>query len=160
MDRLTKKVMDKYLLPTIPMEINSKEKLDEFHEVRRFYENCVIRLGGYEDTGLTPERCAELAETENNEKYTDWLENMVILLAKCYQETHDMLLEKAKNEETDAYFSMPRVQGLDMVINVDKISQKATNKGSFTDIELEGYVNWLIDQHPNPVQETKENEKN
>ena len=31
-------------------------------------------------------------------KYVEWLENLVILLAKCYQETHDMLLEKAKNK--------------------------------------------------------------
>lgn len=79
--------------------------------------------------------------------YIKWLENMVILLAKCYQEIHDTLLEKAKNKETDAYFSMPTVQGFDLVMSVDKISQKAKNNGTVTSEELEGYVNYLIEEH-------------
>lgn len=81
------------------------------------------------------------------ETYELWLENMVILLAKCYQETHDMLLEKAKNKETDAFFSMPTVQGTSMVFAVDKISQKANNSGTYTSDELDGYVNYLIEKH-------------
>lgn len=80
-------------------------------------------------------------------KYVEWLENMVILLAKCYQETHDMLLEKAKNKETDAYFSMPTVQGFEMVMCVDKISKKAKNDGTITSDKLDGYINYLIDEH-------------
>ncbi|WP_024346563.1 hypothetical protein [Lacrimispora indolis] len=80
-------------------------------------------------------------------KYVVWLENMVILLSKCYQETHDMLLEKAKNKETDAYFSMPTVQGFEMGMCVDKISKKTKNEGIVTSVELDGYVNYLIEEH-------------
>lgn len=89
----------------------------------------------------------ESCEKNGTEKYINWLENMTILLAKCYQQTHDMLLEKAKNKETDAYFSMPTVEGIDFVFAVDKISKKAKNDGTITGEELEGYVNWLIEQH-------------
>lgn len=79
--------------------------------------------------------------------YVEWLENMVIMLSKCYQMTHDMLLEKARNKETDAYFSMPTVQGFAMVMLVDKISQKAKNDGNVACDKLEGYVNYLIEEH-------------
>jgi hypothetical protein len=43
-----------------------------------------------------------------------------------------MLLDKAKNKETDAYFSMPTVEGIDLVFAVDKISKKAKNDGTIT----------------------------
>ena len=85
---------------------------------------------------------------EGAEKYINWLENMVILLSKSYQKTHDMLLKKAKNKETDAYFQMPTVQGFALAMMVDKISQKTANEGKFSEEELEGWANWLIEKHP------------
>lgn len=59
-------------------------------------------------------------------KYTEWLENMVILLAKCYQETHDMLLNKAKSKENKLYFEIPTVQGSPLVFAVRDISELKT----------------------------------
>ena len=67
MDRLTKKFGDKVLLPNIPMEINSKEDLDKYHEVRRDIESKIIRLAEYEDTGLTPEEIVHLKEDDISE---------------------------------------------------------------------------------------------
>lgn len=79
--------------------------------------------------------------------YTEWLENMVILLSKTYQETHDMLLDKAKNKETNAYFNMPKIQGFEMSMTVDKISKKTENKGEISSESLEGHANWLIEKY-------------
>ncbi|MGO5053569.1 hypothetical protein ACTQ6A_13875 [Lachnospiraceae bacterium LCP25S3_G4] len=82
-----------------------------------------------------------------SKEYEEWLENMVILLSKTYQETHDMLLGKARNGETKAYFEMPTVQGYSLVMSVDKISHKAKCKGSFSEEQLDGWCNYLIDKY-------------
>jgi Na+/phosphate symporter len=63
------------------------------------------------------------SEPEETCEYTEWLENMVKLLAACYQETHDMLLEKAKSKESNLYFNMPTVQGTPLVFAVNDISK-------------------------------------
>lgn len=78
------------------------------------------------------------------EKYIKWIENMVVLLSKCYQETCDMLLEKLESKETDAYLSMPTVQGLSMRIAVEKISKEAKNNGQYTSTELDDFVGRLV----------------
>ena len=49
MERLTQKIFgDKVKLPLIPQVID-KATLAEFHDVRRWYEDCVIKLAQYED---------------------------------------------------------------------------------------------------------------
>jgi hypothetical protein len=83
------------------------------------------------------------------DKYVKWLENMVVLLSKCYQETYDMLLKKLESKETNAYLSMPTVQGLSMRIAVERISKEANNKGQFTSSELDDFVNRLVSNLPN-----------
>lgn len=84
----------------------------------------------------------------DEERYGKWLENMVILLSKCYQETYDMLLEKLKNKETNAYLSMPTVQGTSMIIAVETISKEAKNNGKYTATELDAFVKRLISSMP------------
>lgn len=112
-------------------------------------------LQQYKDTGLTSEqireidklyaeKCKELAETED---YIKWLENMTILLSKCYQETHEMLLRKMK-EGNKAYLDMPTVQGFEMSMYVDKISKKALNSGTISSEKLESYADYLIERNP------------
>lgn len=49
MSRLTRKMMGKVILPMIPMEINTREDLENWHEVRRQYDAMVIKLAEYED---------------------------------------------------------------------------------------------------------------
>lgn len=49
MSRLTRKMMGRVVLPTIPMEIRSKEDLEKWHECRKEYENMAIKLAEYED---------------------------------------------------------------------------------------------------------------
>ena len=49
MSRLTRKFGDKVILPIIPMEINSKEDLEKYHDIRKEYENITIKLSEYED---------------------------------------------------------------------------------------------------------------
>lgn len=51
MERLTKKFADNVMLPMIPMEINSKEDLEEYHRVRKEYEDYAVKLASYEDIG-------------------------------------------------------------------------------------------------------------
>ena len=66
MKRLTKKFGDKVILPIIPMEINSKEDLSKFHEIRKEYQAMAIKLAEYEDTGLTPEEIVLLKEEDTS----------------------------------------------------------------------------------------------
>lgn len=49
MSRLTKKFAGKVVLPSIPMEIKTKEDLDKYHEIRRECETMAIKLAEYED---------------------------------------------------------------------------------------------------------------
>lgn len=49
MSRLTRKMMGQVVLPVIPMEIKTKEDLNEYHKVRREYEAMAIKLAEYED---------------------------------------------------------------------------------------------------------------
>jgi hypothetical protein len=47
--RLTKKFAGKIILPMIPMEIKSKNDLENFHKIRKEYENITFKLAEYED---------------------------------------------------------------------------------------------------------------
>ena len=50
--RLTTKFADSVILPTMPISpYYDLKDLDKFHEVRREYEECIIRLAEYEDIG-------------------------------------------------------------------------------------------------------------
>lgn len=49
MARLTKKFMGKVLLPTVPMEIKTKEDLEKYHKAIKEYESYAIKLAEYED---------------------------------------------------------------------------------------------------------------
>jgi len=71
MSRLTRKFGDEVILPIIPMDINSKEDLEKYHNIRREYENMVIKLSEYEDR-----------EEINNCKYFDNLNKEDIELIK------------------------------------------------------------------------------
>lgn len=62
MKRLTEKFGDKVILPIIPMQINNKKELDNFHEVRRDIEAKIIKLAEYEDISLSPEEIKKLQE--------------------------------------------------------------------------------------------------
>lgn len=53
--RLTNKFGDKVILPMIPMQIESKEDLENYHKVRKEYEDNTIRLSSYEDIGSIEE---------------------------------------------------------------------------------------------------------
>lgn len=49
MSRLTKKMMGNVLLPVFPLEINSKEDLDKYHQLRRETDAMILKLSEYED---------------------------------------------------------------------------------------------------------------
>ena len=50
--RLTNKFCDNTILPMMPISpYYDLEELEKFHEVRRIYEECIIRLSEYEDIG-------------------------------------------------------------------------------------------------------------
>lgn len=80
-------------------------------------------------------------------EYIKWLENMVIMLSKCYQETHDRLLKKAVKKESDDYFLIVKVQGFDMIKAVKKISNETENRGMYKNVKLNDYVNQLIEEY-------------
>lgn len=141
------------------------DRLTEFHggiwgmstkAVEKGYDRYSVfsKLAEFENLEVTPEQIREIdklyaekcRELAGGEEYIKWLENMTILLAKCYQETHDMLLQKAKSGNK-AYFEMPTVQGFSMVMSVDKISKKAVCHGDISEEKLEGYVNYLIENN-------------
>lgn len=84
---------------------------------------------------------------KEDSKYISYLENMVIMLSKCYQETHDMLLKKLKANETNAYMEMPTVQGTEMRISVEKIAEKAKNFGFVNAEDLDGFTEILISKY-------------
>lgn len=66
MNRLTERMLGGVVLPEIPMEIKNKEELEEYHRVRKIYEESMIKLGQYEDIGLDPE---ELQQLVNRHKW-------------------------------------------------------------------------------------------
>jgi len=141
-----------------------KEEITNKQYAEHYYVSEWLKeLNGFRNIGLTPkqllevdklytEKCEELSYSE---KYIKWLENMTILLSKCYQETHDNLLKKLQEDGNKAYFEMPTVQGFSMVMTVDKISQKATNHGNITDELLDGYTNYLIERNQASLAETE-----
>ena len=90
-------------------------------------------------------------QKEPCDEYIAWLECMTILLSNCYQQTHDMLLQKMK-EGNKAYLEMPVVQGFEMSMMVDKIS-KLKPDGRIMSDKLEGFTNWLIEQYK-PIQQS------
>jgi hypothetical protein len=65
MERLTEMMMGKAVLPMIPMDIKDHKDLNQFHAIRRWYEDRVIKLAEYEDTGLEPTECASKWDLEN-----------------------------------------------------------------------------------------------
>ena len=118
-----------------------EKAIDELGQQFKNAEDCLVN-------GTTIELAISALEkqlTNSDEEYIKWLENMVILLAGCYQQTHDMLLCKAK-EGNKAYFEMPTVQGFEMVMMVSKISKLKPN-GTINPDKLEGFTNWLTEQY-------------
>lgn len=49
MERLTKKIAGKVILPLIPMDIKNKDDLETYHKARKQYEENTIKLAEYED---------------------------------------------------------------------------------------------------------------
>lgn len=89
----------------------------------------------------------------NNERYTEVIENLLILLAGAYQQTHDMLLLKTK-EGNKAFFEMQTVQGSAMVFCIDAIS-KLNTKGVVSSEELDwikGHLRELYGAKPEEEQ--------
>ncbi len=100
-----------------------------------------------------PYRCSALKaaivalhQPESLDSYTEWLENMTILLANAYQQTYDMLLEKMGNKESNLFLEMLTVQETQMVLTIEKISKLKANGTIFPE-RLEGHMNWLIDKY-------------
>lgn len=84
---------------------------------------------------------------EKQKEYIDFLEQMVILLSKCYQETHDVLYEKLKNKETKVYLEVPTVQGTPLIFAIDKLSHDSINDGKINFNKLDDFIDFLIDKH-------------
>ena len=72
---------------------------------------------------------------------------MVVLLGKCYQETHDILREKAKKNETKIYFEIPIVQGTKLTCAVEDISKLNCNGNVPTSKALNQYMERLKTNH-------------
>ncbi len=82
------------------------------------------------------------SEPEETDKYTEWLENMVILLAEYYKESHDTLYRKLVNRESDLYLEIPTIQDTDIINAVRDIS-KLIPKGTITVDKLQEFVKKL-----------------
>lgn len=104
------------LIGKIDFEIKDLLNAIPYHPTNKEYIN-----GGLAE--LLKMKAFIQSEQEETCDYMKWLENMVKLLAGCYQETHDMLLEKAKSKESNLYFEMPTVQGTTLVFAVNDISK-------------------------------------
>jgi len=82
------------------------------------------------------------SEPEETNEYTEWLENMVILLAEYYQESHDTLYRKLVNRESNLYLEIPTIQDTDIINAVRDIS-KLIPKGTITVDKLQEFVKKL-----------------
>lgn len=69
MNRLTRKIMGRVELPTIPIEINSREDLEKFHKVRKEYEAMAIKLAEYEDRFENNNNCKYCCGTVDDRDY-------------------------------------------------------------------------------------------
>ena len=120
--------------------INTLEKLNQDLSDR------VMKVEGL----MSESKIIQAERKEPCEEYINWLENMIILLSRCYQQTHDMLLKKMK-EGNKTYLEMPTVQGFEMCMMVDKIG-KLKPSGTITGEKLEGFTNWLTEKFNQPAE--------
>ena len=84
---------------------------------------------------------------DETDEYIEFLENMLIILSKCYKDTQDVLLTKLLNKETDVYLEVPAIEGSGISMFVDKISKQTSCKGLIKEDKLEGYASSLIEAY-------------
>lgn len=62
-------------------------------------------------------------EEIDEEEYVKSLENVLIFMCKTYDEIEKELVKLVEKENNKAFFKVPRVQGINHVVNISKIGK-------------------------------------
>lgn len=72
----------------------------------------------------------------NEKDYIESLENLLIFMCQIYEETQKALTQLSKEENNDALFKVPMIQGTENVIGISRLSTSVFKQPDYNFIEI------------------------